>query len=100
MLKSKLTTENIREPLDEFKFCLPSAASTRVRQDASQYEFEWSLIEWSRGSLGDNREYCRGRIFESMSTSWELSSEELKSLGMGLARALDEDAAMRNNPRT
>ena len=54
------------------------------------------LMEWSRGSLGDNREYCRGRIFESMSTSWELSSKELKSLGMGLARALDEDAAMGN----
>ena len=35
-----------------------------------------------------------------MSTSWELSSEELKSLGMGLARALDEDAAMRNKGRT
>ena len=39
-------------------------------------------------------------MFESMSTSCELSSEELKSRGMGFARAFDEDAAMMNKCRT
>ena len=58
------------------------------------------LIEWSRGSLGDNNDCCRGGMLESARTSWELSSDELKSRGMGRARALDDDAAMKNDLRT
>ena len=55
------------------------------------------LMEWSRGNLGARNDSCRGGIFESArisSKSCELSSDELRSRGMGRARALDEEAAI------
>ena len=57
------------------------------------------LMEWSRGSRGASNDSCRGWMFESVkisSRSCELSSDELRSRGMGLARALDEEAAINN----
>ena len=54
------------------------------------------LMEWSRGNLGASNDSCRGWMFESVrisSKSCELSSDELRSRGMGRARALDEEAA-------
>ena len=53
------------------------------------------LIEWSRGSLADNNECWRGGMLESARISCEFSSDELKSLGMGRARAFDDEAAMK-----
>ena len=52
------------------------------------------LIECRRGIRGDIKENCRGKILGSSRTSWELSSEELTSRGIGRARALDEEAAI------
>lgn len=52
------------------------------------------LMEWRRGNLGESREHCLGAIFESGSTSFELSSDELGSRGIGFARAFDDEEAM------
>jgi hypothetical protein len=52
------------------------------------------LIECRRGIRGDIKENCRGKILGSSRTSWELSSEELTSRGIGRARALDKEAAI------
>jgi hypothetical protein len=55
------------------------------------------LMEWSRGNLGASNDSCRGWMFESSrisSKSCELSSDELRSRGMGRARAFDEEAAI------